>query len=358
MKFRIFLVVASCAISVITGFVLSRGGSTTESVKARAKPLIGLSMDTLKEERWQGDRDLFVARAQELGADVLVQSANSDDTRQIGDVQALISRRVDVLVIVPHNGGAMAKAVNMAHDAGIPVLAYDRLITDCDLDLYMTFDNVKVGELQAQFLVDHFPKGGKKKIVRIYGAKTDNNALLFKRGQDNVLTPLINKGEFEVVHEDWTQDWKPENAKKIANAAITKAGENFDAIVASNDGTAGGAIQALSEEGLAGKILVTGQDAELSACQRIVNGTQAMTIYKPLTQLAKQAAEAATKMARNKPVFALGKIDNGKIEVPSILLDVVVVTKDNMMDTVVKDGFHKAAEVYGGAPETQPHAER
>src|SRR5436190_8390766 len=152
MKFRVFLVVTSCVVSLITGFVLSRGGPSTKEVKTRAKPLVGLSMDTLKEERWQGDRDLFVARATELGAEVLVQSANSDDTRQIGDVQALISRRVDVLVIVPHNGGAMAKAVVMAHDAGIPVLAYDRLITDCDLDLYMTFDNVKVGELQAQFL--------------------------------------------------------------------------------------------------------------------------------------------------------------------------------------------------------------
>jgi D-xylose transport system substrate-binding protein len=356
MKFRIFLVVTSCVVSVITGFVLSRGGSSTESVKARAKPLIGLSMDTLKEERWQGDRDLFVARANELGAEVLVQSANSDDTRQISDVLALISRRVDVLVIVPHNGGAMAKAVNMAHDAGIPVLAYDRLITDCDLDLYMTFDNVKVGELQAQFLVDRLPKEGKKKIVRIYGAKTDHNALLYKQGQDNILGPLLSRGEFEVVHEDWTQDWKPENAKKIANAAITRAGPNFDAILASNDGTAGGAIQALSEEGLAGKILVTGQDAELSACQRIVNGTQAMTIYKPLSQLAKQAAEAAIKMAKSKPVVALGKINNGKIDVPSILLDVVVVTKDNMMDTVVKDGFHTATDVYRGAPESpQPH---
>jgi D-xylose transport system substrate-binding protein len=348
MKIRGFLVVASCVASLITGFVLSRGGSSVEGIKARAKPLIGLSMDTLKEERWQGDRDLFVARAQELGAEVLVQSANSDDTRQIGDVQALISRRVDVLVIVPHNGGAMAKAVNMAHDAGIPVLAYDRLITDCELDLYMTFDNVKVGELQARFLVDRLPKEGKKKIVRIYGAKTDHNALLFKQGQDNILGPLISRGEFEVVHEDWTQDWKPENAKKIANAAITKAGPNFDAILASNDGTAGGAIQALSEEGLAGKILVTGQDAELSACQRIVNGTQAMTIYKPLSLLAKQAAEVALKMARGKSVVAPGKINNGKIDAPAILLDVVVVTKDNIMDTVIKDGFHKAAEVYSG----------
>ena len=353
MKFRVFLVVASCVVSLITGFVLSRGGPATASVKARAKPLIGLAMDTLKEERWQGDRDLFVARANELGAEVLVQSANSDDTRQIGDVQALISRRVDVLVIVPHNGGAMAKAVNMAHDAGIPVLAYDRLITDCDLDLYMTFDNVKVGELQAQFLVDHLPKEGKKKIVRIYGAKTDHNAVLFKQGQDNVLGPFISRGELEIVHEDWTQDWKPENAKKIANAAITKAGPNFDAILASNDGTAGGAIQALSEEGLAGKILVTGQDAELSACQRIVNGTQAMTIYKPLSQLAKQATEVAIRMAKGKPVFALGKINNGKIDVPSVLLDVVVVTKENMMDTVIKDGFHKATDVYSGTPPVQ-----
>src|SRR5213595_560057 len=287
MKFRIFLVVASCLVSLITGFVISRSGSSTESVRARAKPLIGLSMDTLKEERWQGDRDLFVARARELGAEVLVQSANSDDARQISDVQTLISRKVNALVIMPHNGTAMAKAVEMAHEAGLPVLAYDRLITGCDLDLYISFDNVKVGELQAQFLVDHLPKDRKKKIVRIYGAKTDNNAVLYKRGQDKVLAPLIDRGEIEVVHEDWTQDWKPENAKKIASAAITKAGADFDAILAANDGTAGGAIQALSEEGLAGKVIVTGKDAELSACQRIVNGIQAMTIYKPLSQLAK-----------------------------------------------------------------------
>src|SRR5256886_11806379 len=120
MKLRIFLVVASCVVSLITCFVISRSGSSTESVRARAKPLIGLSMDTLKEERWQGDRDLFVTRARELGADVLVQSANSDDTRQISDVQALISRRVDVLVIVPHNGGGDGEAVHMVHDARSP----------------------------------------------------------------------------------------------------------------------------------------------------------------------------------------------------------------------------------------------
>lgn len=350
MKFRIFLVVLSCLVSVITGFVIARSGAVHSAAKTRSTPLIGLSMDTLKEERWQGDRDLFVRRAKELGADVLVQSANSDDTRQISDIQALISRRVDVLVIVPHNGGAMAKAVNMAHEAGILVIAYDRLITDCDLDLYLTFDNVKVGELQAQFLVDHLAKGGVKRIVRIYGAKTDHNAVLYKEGQDKVLSPLIKKGEFEVVHEDWAEDWKPENAKKITNAAITAVGPNFDAILAANDGTAGGAIQALGEEGLAGKIMVTGQDAELSACQRIARGTQAMTIYKPLARLARQAAETALRLAQGKPVVASRQINNGEVEVPSILMDVVVVTKDNMMATVVKDGFHSAAEVFQGQP--------
>src|SRR5207247_8334434 len=116
----------------------------------------------------------------------------------------------------------MAKAVNMAHDAGIPVLAYDRLITDCDLDLYMTFDNEKVGELQAQFLVDNLAKERKKKIVRIYGAKTDNNALLYKRGQDKVLAALIDRDEIEVVHEDWTQDWKPETQRRSRARQLQK----------------------------------------------------------------------------------------------------------------------------------------
>ena len=303
-------------------------------------------MDTLKEERWQRDRDSFVQRGQQLGAEVLVQSANSDDTHQISDLQALISCNVNVLVIVPHNGAAMAKAVNMAHEAGIPVIAYDRLITDCDLDLYMTFDNVKVGELQARYVIDHLPDTNPIRLVRIYGAKTDNNARLYKQGQDNVLDPLIKSGRVKVVHEDWAEDWRPENAKKIMNAAITTNQHDIDAVVASNDGTAGGAIQALMEEGIAGKVLVTGQDAELSACQRIVNGTQAMTVYKPVAKLAAQAAEAAVALAKGKPLIARTGTPNGKIAVPTVLVDVIVATKDDMMATVIKDGFHSQSQVY------------
>ena len=312
---------------------------------SKEKPVIGLSLDTLKEERWQHDRDTFVAAAEKLGATVIVQSANSDDTRQVRDVESLISRGVDVLVIVPHNGSAMTRAVKSANEAKIPVIAYDRLILNANIDYYLTFDNVKVGEAQASYAAARLPKDRKARIVRLYGAPTDNNAKLFKQGQDNILGPLIAAGKIEVLHEDWATDWKPEVAKKIMNAAITKSGRNIDAVVVSNDGTAGGAIQALIEEGLAGKVLVTGQDADLAACQRILRGTQAMTVYKPLKNLATLAARIAVDVAKgNKPTTA-ATLDNGTKQVPSIFEKIISVDKENLAATVVADGFHSAAEL-------------
>ena len=349
MPARILLVVASLLLSLFIGLTLAKRGGDAPAAAGHAVS-IGLSLDTLKEARWQADRDMFVKRAGELGAKVLVLAANGDDTVQISDVEKLITNKVDVLVIVPHDGAAMAKAVRMAHDAGIPVIAYDRLIRDSDLDLYVSFDNERVGALQAQFLVDHLRTPGHGRVVRIYGAKTDNNAALFKRGQDQILAPYIARGDITVVHEDWAEDWKPENAKRIVNAAITAQGSKFDAVLASNDGTAGGAIQALTEEGLAGKILVTGQDAELVALQRIAGGTQTMTIYKPLRTLAQGAAEMATRMANHKVVVATQTVNNGKIEVPSKLYDVVTVTRDNIATTVVKDGLASLDDIYRGLP--------
>jgi D-xylose transport system substrate-binding protein len=350
-KVRILLVVVSLVLSVLLGLSIARGGLVAAGPSDEGVT-IGLSLDTLKEARWQADRDMFVKRAGELGARVLVLAANSDDTVQVSDVEKLITNRVDVLVVVPHDGTAMAKAVAMAHDAGIPVIAYDRIIRNSDLDLYVSFDNVRVGELQAKYLVGRLPKGRKGRIVRIYGAKTDNNAAQFKEGQDRVLQPLIESGEIEVIHEDWAEDWKPENAKRIVNAAITAHGPRFDAVLASNDGTAGGAIQALSEEGLAGKVLVTGQDAETVALQRIAAGTQAMTIYKPLRTLAQGAAELATQLARSRIVVARQTVNNGRKEVPAVLYDVVTVTRDNIVDTVVKDGLASYDDVYRGVPES------
>lgn len=346
MSLRIALVIVSLILSVLIGLALSGGGQKNDS--SSDGPLrIGLSMDTLEEERWQRDRDMFVARAKALGAEVEVLAASSDDTQQIKDIDALITNNVDVIVIVPHDGAAMARGVDMARGAGIPCIAYDRLITNCDLDLYITFDNVRVGELQAQYVAEHLPAKKPARMVRIYGAQTDNNALLFKQGQDNVLQPLIDKNLVEVVHQDWAADWNPENARKICDAAITNHGTNLDIVLASNDGTAGGAIQALKEEGLAGKVLVTGQDAERAACQRIVTGTQAMTIYKPIKLLAERSAEIAVQMARGQAIIAKHETDNGQKKVPSVFLEITAVDKNNMMETVIADRFHSKADVYG-----------
>lgn len=346
---KLLLVIFSLILSCLIGVFLSRSGGPSEG-SARSRPLIGLSLDTLKEARWQADAELFKARCAELGADVLVQSANGDDTRQINDVQSLISRNVDVIVIVAHDGAAMAKAVRAAHDANIPVIAYDRLIMNCDLDIYLSFDNVKVGRLQAQWILDHLPTPGRGRVVMANGSKTDNNAFLFHQGAMEVFQPLIDRGDVQIVWEDWTEDWKLENAKKIVNAAISKLGpQGFDAVLAASDSVAAGAVQALSEEGLSGKVLVTGQDADLVACQRIVAGTQSMTIYKPLKKLATNAADIAVKMARGRPVIASQSVFNGKVEVPAILGDIVAVDRTNLRETVIADGFQNEAAVFGNA---------
>ena len=344
MSLRNVLLVVSLLLSLLIGAALARGGQVAAPQSSTRPLTIGLSLDTLKEERWQRDRDSFVAKAKALGAEVAVSSANSDDAAQMKDIESLIAQQVDVLVIVPHDGVAMAKAVAKAKSAGIPVIAYDRLIRDCDLDIYTSFDNVEVGRQQARFLIAKL--GGKGAIMRIHGAPTDNNAKLFKLGQDEVLKPYIERGDVTVVHEDWAEDWKPENAKRITQAAITK-GAPFAAVLAANDGTAGGAIQALTEERRTG-ILVTGQDAELPACQRIAAGSQAMTIYKPLKRLAEGAAQLAVKLAKRQVVVANGSVDNGQGQVPAVLYDVVTVSKDNLDGTVIQDGFLRAEDVYRG----------
>jgi D-xylose transport system substrate-binding protein len=344
MTLRTGLVVLSLVLSVLIGATIAgRGRDAAPGVRAGGPPVIGLSLGTLQEERWQRDRDRFVARAEELGARVIVQSGNSETARQLQDIESLLSRGVQVLVVVAHDPTAMGRAVDSAHAAGVPVVCYDRLITGCDVDLYLSFDNVRVGRIQAEYLVRRL--GGKGRIVRVHGPKTDQTGLLFKQGQDEVLAPAIARGDVVVVHEDYAAGWKPSEAKRIVNAAITARGPTFDAVLATNDGTAGGAIQALIEEGLAGKVIVTGQDADLAACQRIVRGTQTMSVYKPLARLADRAADAAVALARRRPVIARDGVPNGVKEVPSILEPVVAVDRENLEATVIRDGFHRAEDL-------------
>ena len=326
------------------------GAGGARQPKTTGPVRIGLSMDTLKEERWQRDRDLFVARAKELGAEVLVQSANGDDRVQTQQADNLLTQGIDVLVVIPHNGEVAASIVESAKQKGVPVVSYDRLIRSSEPDLYISFDNEKVGEMQARYLLDKAPKGN---YVLIGGAPTDNNALLFRKGQMKALQPAIDGGAVKVVSDQWAKDWLASEALRITEDALTKSGRDVQAVVASNDATAGGAISALEVQGLAGKVVVSGQDADLAALQRIVAGKQAMTVYKPVHLLARRAAEAAVSLARGEKVPSDGAVNNGKIDVPSILLQPVVVDKNNLLDTVIKDGYQKFDAVYEGVPADQ-----
>jgi D-xylose transport system substrate-binding protein len=337
---------ALAATSLLSLLACSKEPSEGPGGKAPAekKIVIGLSLDTLKEERWQRDRDLFVKAAEARGAKVLVQAANSDDALQNSQAENLLTQGVQVLVVVPHNAKTSATIVESAHKMGVPVIAYDRLISDADLDYYVTFDPTKVGELQAEYALKNKPKGN---YVLIGGAPTDNNALLVRKGQLNILQPSIDKGDIKVVADQWAKDWQAVEALKIMENALTRNHNAVDAVVVSNDGTAGGALQALGEQKLLGKVLVTGQDADLAACQRIVAGSQTMTIYKPIEALATKAADLAVKLAKKEAVTEPTRpVNNGRKDVPSILLESIAVDRANLDATVIKDGYHPREAVY------------
>jgi D-xylose transport system substrate-binding protein len=281
----------------------------------------------------------------------LVQSANNDATLQNSQVENLLTQGVSVLVVVANNAKTAATIVETAHKSGVPVVAYDRLILDSDLDVYVSFDAVRVGEQQADYLVKRRPSGN---YVLIGGSPIDNNAHLVRDGQMNVLKPYVDRGDIKIVSEQWAKDWQPVEALKIMENALTRNRNDVAAVVASNDGTAGGAIQALAEQKLTGKVLVSGQDAELGACQRVVAGAQTMTVYKPIHLLAAKAAEIAITLGSKQPLPAAPRtLNNGKREVPAFLIDPIQVDKDNLAATVIKDGWQKLEDVYKDVPKEQ-----
>lgn len=340
----LFLVLAMIAFTGCTSKV-----NTISEENQSKEIVIGLSLDSLRTERWQTDKALFTAKAEELGASVISVSADLNAEVQETQVDDLILQGVDVLVIVATDGEKASAMVEKAHKAGIKVIAYDRLIKNSDLDYYISFDNVKVGEEQAQKVLDVVSKGN---FVYLGGSPTDNNAFLLKNGSFKVLQPKIDSGEIKLVLNVFNEGWRSEEAYRQLNDYLNANG-NVDAVIAANDGTAAGAIQALSDHGLAGKVPVSGQDASLGACQNIVEGTQTVTVYKPLKNIAYNAAEMAVAIANNGAVNTNSLVNNGRIDVPSYLLDVVAVTKDNMVSTVIKDGFHSYEDVFQNVPENE-----
>jgi D-xylose transport system substrate-binding protein len=306
-------------------------------------PKIGFSIDDLRLERWARDRDYFTAAADKLGAKVFVQSADASEQRQIAQIENLISRGVDVLVIVPYNATVLNNAVREAKKAKIKVVSYDRLILNADVDAYISFDNKAVGELQAQSLVALKPKGN---YYLLGGAPTDNNAKILREGQLKVLQPLADKGDIKIVGKQWVKDWSASEALSIVENALTANGNKIDAVVASNDATAGGAIQALAAQKLTGKVVVSGQDADLAAVRRVIAGTQAMTVYKPLREIATNAANLAVQLVRGQKPGFNAQLNNGFKNVDTVLLKPVLLNKANV-DVLVKDGFYTQAQLAG-----------
>jgi len=310
---------------------------------SKDKPEIGFCIDDLRVERWSRDRDYFVAAATKLGAKVSVQSADASEARQISQIENLISRGVDVIVIVPFNSKTLGNVVAEAHKAGIKVVSYDRLILDADVDAYISFDNEKVGELQAQGVFNAQPKGN---YFLLGGAPTDNNAKMLREGQLKILKPAIDRGDVKIVGQQWVPEWSAATALRITEDALTANNNKIDAIVASNDGTAGGAIQALAAQKMAGKVPVSGQDADLAAVKRVIAGTQTMTVYKPLKLIAGEAAKLAVDLAKGDKPSYNAKYDNGKKQVDTVLLQPTLLTKSNV-DVVIKDGFYTQAQLAG-----------
>lgn len=344
MKMKTVLIVIAIAVSVLSACTgAGSNGTTTKPADPSKKIKIGFSMDTLKEERWQKDRDLFVKRAEELGAEVIVQSADGDDEAQVNQAQSLLLQGIDVLVVIPHNADVAGAIVDAAKRQNVPVISYDRLIRNSSPDLYISFDNEKVGELQAKYLLDRAPKGN---YILIGGAPTDNNAKMFRAGQMKVLQPAIDRGDIKVVADQWAKDWLAEEALKHTENALTQNKNDVVAVVASNDATAGGSVRALENQGLAGKVIVSGQDADLPALQRIVAGTQSMTVYKPVSQLATRSAEAAVALAKGEKPKTDKTVNNGRVDVPFIYLEPIAVDKANLDDTVIKDGYQQRDAVY------------
>lgn len=319
-----------------------------QTTAGQASPLkIGYLMDSLKVERWQTDLDTFQKRAKELGAEVLVETAEGDDDLQLQQSQKLMDAGVKVLVLVPHDTDKAARIVNAAKARHIPVLCYERLARNSDVDFFVGTNAEVIGELQSSTLARLAPKGN---YVLIGGSPTDGNAKVLRDGQMRVLKAFVDRGDIKIVGDGWAKDWDPAQAYAIMSGAIDSTKGDITAVVASNDGTAGGAIQALQEHNLAGKVLVSGQDADLGAIIRILDGTQTMTVYKPIGLQARSAAEVAVNLAAGNGIKNSVSIPNGSKTVQAMFLNPVVVTKDNVKQTVIKDGFQNLETIQKSLP--------
>ena len=343
----VVLLIAGCSTTKDSG----EGGGGGQS----GDKVIALLLPETKTTRYEAqDRPNFERRVKELCPDckVLYSNADQDPAKQQDQAESAITNGAKVIVISAVDVKSASSIAARAKQSQVGMISYGRLISDADLDYYVSIDPFKVGQQQGESLLKALKDKGKDKpsVVMINGAPTDSNAGPYKKGAHSILDPAGVK----VVKEYDTPDWSPDKAQQEMEQAITAVGNSgFDGVYVANDGMASGAIAALKGAKIdPASRPVTGQDAELAAVQRILIGEQLMTVYQPIKKIAETSAELAVDMVNGKSAeaaaIATSKVDNGKEQVPSVLLDTIAVTKDNIKDTVVADGFLKADQICSG----------
>lgn len=322
---------------------------------------IGMSFDSFVIERWLRDRDLFDATARALGAEVNVQVANGDSQEQVSQIEYFIQKKMDVIVIIAVDGEVLKDAVAKAKKAGIRVVSYDRIVMNTDTDLYLSFDNEMVGTLMGEAMAEALPEGGN--IFAIYGSPTDHNVSMVQKG----FLDVIEASNLNLVYSSYCDNWLAELAFDAVEEGLATTPRNLAGVMCGNDDLASQAFRALAENRLAGKVVLVGQDAELLACQRIVEGTQTMTVYKPVEELAKRAAEFACvlgyeKMAEEgriredeipeelkliqEELGTLPVISDGTYDIPYYAIEPIAVTKENIDEVIIENDFHTKEDVY------------
>ena len=309
---------------------------------------VGVSWSNFQEERWKTDEAAIKAAIAAAGGKYISADAQSSAQKQLADVESLIAQGANALIVLAQDSSAIAPAVQKAVDEGIPVVGYDRLIENPNA-FYITFDNKEVGRMQARAVFAAKPSGN---YAFIKGSSADPNADFLFSGQMEVLKDALAAGKIKNAGEAYTDGWLPANAQKNMEQILTKANNKVDAVVASNDGTAGGAIAALAAQGLAGSVPVSGQDGDHAALNRIALGTQTVSVWKDARELGKKAAQIALLLAEGTKMGEVPgamKFSGGpkKVEMNSLFLTPVPITKDNL-DVVIEAGWIKKDEVCQG----------
>ncbi len=345
-KYRTFF---RCVLLILFAFI-PMSCQKREAVKDDGIIRIGFSSvsDTFLLERWNRDLKIFTSTARDLGAELIIQVVPGNAREQVEQIQYLMDQDIDVLVVIPQDMEILAGIIKKVRDRGIPILAYDRPIMGVPITGYVSFDNREVGRLFSKALLQQVPRGN---YLIVNGSVRDNNSFEVNRGVYDILNPSINNGNVRIVEEIWLDEWSFDEAlEKIG--AFLDSGAHVDAISAANDQIADAAIRLLAERQLAGRVAVVGQDADTLACQRVVEGTQLMTVYKPIPRLAIRAAHLAVAFAKGEIPEADRTIDNNSSgPIPYYVEIPIAVFKDQMDSTVIHDGFHSREDVYRNVSE-------